>query len=115
MAGVYIPKLKKVKSCDECAFLISNKEYSVCAVKIAIFLTNEYKPGIVDKESCPLVEVPDHGDLIDVSEKVDVQYYNDNFGKWSIKTKTVGEILAEVCAVPLKVVIPVDKGEKEEI
>lgn len=47
---------------------MSNKEYSVCAVKMAIFLTNECKPGIVDKESCPLVEVLDHGDLIDRDE-----------------------------------------------
>lgn len=71
------------------------------------------KSGDVNRhEDCPLIELPDHGDLIDESEKVDAQYYDDELEEWSIKTKTVGDVLAELCEVPPKVVIPAERSEE---
>lgn len=57
-------------------------------------------------------ELPDHGDLIDESETVEAQYYDDEHEEWSIKTKTVGDVLAEICEVPPKVVIPAERSEE---
>lgn len=61
---------------------------------------------------CPLIEIPDHGDLIDESETVEAQYYDDEHEEWSIKTKTVGDVLAEICEVPPKVVIPAERKQR---
>ncbi len=107
MAGVYIKGMDKPKECRDCPFNIG-----VCAAKVAVF---GKKPLHDSGEGwCPLVEVPDHGDLIDKSEKVDALYYEDKFGGWSIKTKTVGEVLAEMCQAPPKVVIPAEREERKE-
>lgn len=58
-----------------------------------------------------VIELPDHGDLIDESETVEAQYYDDEHEEWLIKTKTVGDVLAEICEVPPKVVIPAEREE----
>ena len=104
MAGVYVPGVKKPYGCTFCPWCRTT--YSLCKAANKNISVLEMNKG---PDWCPLVEVPDHGDLIDESEKVDAQYYDDEFGEWSIKTKTVGEVLAEICEVPPKVVIPADK------
>lgn len=53
--GVYIKGMKKPKNCHECVF----GKYEVCAINISV----EKKDTIT--HSCPLVDVPPHGRLID--------------------------------------------------
>lgn len=63
MSGIYIPKMEMPKSCGECRFY---GEYC-------------YAKGDENKYSnlpCPLVPVPEHGDLID-KRGVDVLSWNE--------------------------------------
>ena len=53
--GVYIKGMDMPKNCHECVF----GKYEVCAINISV----EKKDAIT--HSCPLVEVPPHGRLID--------------------------------------------------
>ena len=63
MSGVYIPGFKKPVACWHCALL--NKDEERCPLHDDWYLSlkDEY-------EECPLVEVPDHGDLIDAQEQM---------------------------------------------
>lgn len=101
--SVLIKGMAMPKSCLLCPF---GDEFGKCCVNAELEDSNELT------HSCPLVELPDHGDLVDESEKVDAQYYDDEFGEWSIKTKTVGEVLSEVCEAPPKIVIPAERSEE---
>ena len=87
--SVLIKGMKKPDNCEVCP-------YAFCHL---------------DTNNCPIIELPDHGDLIDESERVEAQYYDEEFEEWSIKTKTVGEVLYELCEVPPKVVIPAERSE----
>lgn len=53
--SILIKGMKKPKNCHECVF----GKYEVCAINISI----EKKDTIT--RSCPLVEIPPHGRLID--------------------------------------------------
>lgn len=97
--SILIKGMKMPQNCLLCPF---GNEFGECCVNTALEDANELT------HSCPLVELPDHGDLIDESEKVDAQYYDDEY--W-IKTKTVGEVLSEVCEVPPKVIIPAERSD----
>lgn len=60
MAGVYIKGMKMPECCEDCKLF--NMEYDACNY------TNcsvGYEYSNKRMEDCPLVEVPDHGDLID--------------------------------------------------
>lgn len=92
--SVLIKGMKKPKDCYQCRLHYGNGE---CGVSV--------------DGNCPLIELHDHGDLIDESETVEAQYYDDEHEEWSIKTKTVGDVLAEICEVPPKVVIPAEREE----
>lgn len=72
MAGVYIKGMEMPGSCGECRFLnpgnYKGKEYP-CVCDVGDFLV---KPSETDLRDglCPLVELPDHGDLIDREELI---------------------------------------------
>ena len=57
MSGIYIKNMEMPKYCWECHF--GNGETGICLV--------DFKPhgDWNEPENCPLVPVPDHGDLID--------------------------------------------------
>ena len=57
--GVYIKGLKMPKSCLLCAF---GNEFGECCVNMEIEDESEMT------HSCPLIPVPDHGDLVDADE-----------------------------------------------
>lgn len=54
--GVYIKGMEMPKSCVLCAF---GNEFGECCVNAEIEDENEMT------HSCPLIPIPDHGDLID--------------------------------------------------
>lgn len=65
--GVYIKGIDKPKACCDCPFNIG-----ICIVKVAVFGKERlHEPG---EWWCPLVAVPDHGDLIDAD---DIPVYDD--------------------------------------
>lgn len=60
MAGLYIKGMKMPECCDDCKLF--NMEYDACNYTNCS-VGYEYSNKRMD--DCPLVEVPDHGDLID--------------------------------------------------
>lgn len=59
MSGVYIRGMKMPTSCYECTFYRkTDPVYDYCCISTAV--PKGYVP-----ENCPLILVPDHGDLID--------------------------------------------------
>lgn len=60
MAGIYIPGMEMPKSCRACQFATQFFDgEDVCA------LLGTYVSDTSREDDCPLVPVPDHGDLID--------------------------------------------------
>lgn len=59
MAGVYIKGMEMPGSCEECRFWDGQNNGCPIVHMITLRRTHQKKP-----DWCPLVEVPDHGDLI---------------------------------------------------
>ena len=60
MAGVYIKGMKMPEKCEDCRFLDGHNNGCRVVHMITLQRIHQKKPGW-----CPLVEVPDHGDLVD--------------------------------------------------
>ena len=63
MAGLYVPGVKKPYGCDFCPWYRTLWSFCTAANKDISVLDMNKGP-----DWCPLVEVPDHGDLIDRDE-----------------------------------------------
>lgn len=63
--GVYIKGLKMPKNCDACPMLY---EYRFCSLTDDHASSIEWKTEEKRMPNCPLIELPDHGDLIDRDE-----------------------------------------------
>ena len=92
-------------SCAECRLMADGWCYSVG-------LEQREKISTVKRPTwCPLVPVPPHGDLIDLSAKVNAQYYDDAYEEWSIKTVTVEDVLYGICEEMPPTIIYAEEGE----
>lgn len=78
----YIVPRDKPKRCTYCNFF--NREYRDCKLQRVVYdsLDKQYK-------NCPLIELPPHGDLVDLSDKV---HPND-----SMRRMTIDEQLRRTC------------------
>ena len=97
MAEVFIKGVKMPKSCSVCR--IADWEYDCCPVadrKNIIMTDTSGRPDF-----CPLVEVPDHGDLIDRDEAIR-EICRDTFPNFSLAVQRIKCVPA---------IIPADKGE----
>lgn len=104
MAGVYIKGMEMPESCRECPLIKPIHHTSYCQIL-------GKNCGDIKKRNklCPLVEVPDHGDLIDrdVLMKYKASAYDINDHElYAVGTGTI---------LRMPAVIPADNGEKEEI
>lgn len=45
------------------------------------------------RDDCPLISVPAHGDLVDLSSPFVAQYYDEMKEEWMEKSVTVGDVL----------------------
>ena len=64
--GVYIKDMKMPKSCCACPLFKSNMSKQLFCKAFGAFDKSDYdKLPIERMKNCPLVPVPDHGDLID--------------------------------------------------
>lgn len=78
MSGIYIPNLPMPKSCFQCEFRTKvDPDNLMCIISQKTFEDRFYHIEHRD-ESCPLVPVPEHGDLIDRDKAVDYARENDN-------------------------------------
>lgn len=46
-------------------------------------------------DNCPLIHVPPHGDLVDLSSPFVAQYYDEMKEEWLEKSVTVGDVLSD--------------------
>ena len=102
MAGVYVRGVKKPYGCTFCPWYRTFCSFCTAANKNVSVL--EMK----GPDWCPLVEVPDHGDLIDrdVLMKYKASAYDiDDHELYAVGTGTI---------LRMPAVIPSDNGEKEE-
>lgn len=104
MAGVYIKGMDKPKECRDCPFNI----VGLCTAKVAVFGKESlHDPGEL---WCPLVEVPDHGDLIDRETIVDsVCDGVCSCSECSFNQNPFDSCVLQTNLEKLKVVIPADK------
>lgn len=100
MAGLYVKGVKKPYGCSFCPWCRTT--YSFCNAANKNISVLEMNKG---PEWCPLVEVPDHGDLIDrdVLMKYKASAYDiDDHELYAVGTGTI---------LRMPAVIPADKEE----
>ena len=96
--SILVKGMELPAECRECKMLTyySTSGCSMCDIT-GNALARNFKPIPFDgrPDWCPLVEIPvPHGRLIDASHKVDMQFYDDEYEEYSMKTVTVEELLA---------------------
>ena len=106
MSGVYI-NMEMPTCCAECRFLDERWDYPCCIItdeqRGYNFRTRELR-----MPHCPLINVPDHGDLIDREKMRDYWLH----ASWDCPNMDVGDekdVFAVINAVPA--VLPGEEGE----
>ena len=110
--SILIKGMEAPTSCKECVFKsVTGVDRWKCRVLNAEFMSWYVGWGGEEtrREDCPLVPVPDHGDLIDLNAPFEAQYYDEMTEEWTEKTVTVEDVLygCMVSDMP-PVVIPAD-------
>ena len=95
MSGIYIPGMKMPMNCTDCWFRKTARHEYLSDCQLCPF-TGDTTPYLTRDKKCPLVPVPDHGDLIDREELCDGRVSNDN---------------VVICANTAPTIIPADKEE----
>ena len=109
MADILIRGMEMPDRCSNC-WLMDGEDSWCCATR-GRHLDPEYRYGIKDKpDFCPLAELPPHGDLIDLDERVTKQVYNEYKMEWDMKTKTVRQWL-NIDVADMPVIVPANKEE----
>ena len=105
--GVYIPNMKFPQNCDECDLL-----YDCCACGVTHKRIDFETMDRVRNPHCPLVPVPPHGSLIDASEKIRVQMYDDMTEDYHIAEMTIDDLLSQGWVeADAPTIIPAEEGE----
>ena len=105
--GVYIPNMKFPQNCDECDLL-----YDCCACGVTHKRMDFETMDRVRNPHCPLVPVPPHGRLIDASEKIRVQMYDDMTEDYHIAEMTIDDLLSQGWVeADAPTIIPAEEGE----
>ena len=83
--------------CDGCTFSDWSNLHQTASCKLHDYdpCFADYRREYEDKRAdfCPLIEIPEHGRLIDASYKVDMPFYDDEYEEYSMRTVTVEELL----------------------
>ena len=108
--SILIKGMEMPDNCTDCWFRKTARHEYLSDCQLCPF-TGDTTPYLTRDKKCPLVPVPPHGDLIDLSAKVNAQYYDDADEEWSIKTVTVEDILYGICEEMPPTIIPAEEGE----
>ena len=125
MAGVYIPGMKMPSCCDRCIYSGWSNFYQVyiCTARWqadedeALLFDHKHTNSVATMRSgradnCPLLPVPDHGDLIDRDKLMGEKLPNNRvyYGDERISYQpTVWQIVDSISKAPT--IIPADKGD----
>ena len=97
--GVYIKGLQMPERCIWCVFFRRNGLRDYCCISSA-----QPRDGVIPTD-CPLISVPDHGDLIDRDALFDANSW-DWFNEWGSTVNKQAELV-----VNAPVIIPADRSE----
>ena len=93
--GVYID-MEMPKNCEECqcSYWTEGVHHDYCQ---AVGYDTEIHYGEKDRPQwCPITEVPEpHGRLIDASETVRVQMYDEEHEEWYTEEMTIDDLLVQ--------------------
>lgn len=64
MSGIYIPGMEMPENCTDCWFRKTARHEYLSDCQLCPF-TGDTTPYLTRDKKCPLIPVPDHGDLID--------------------------------------------------
>lgn len=98
--SVLIKGMAMPQNCRECRFMETVRRLDGRERYICIAHLNEITNLKERLDTCPLDDPPG----------IDPEKFVEDYCR-SIKTKTVGEVLSEVCEVPPKVIIPAERSE----
>lgn len=95
--GVYID-MEMPKNCFDCKLCYDAFYCKVLEIGFYDDRDKEYRQEGFDPETarlqgCPLVPVPAHGDLVDLSSPFVAQYYDEMKEEWMEKPVTVRDVL----------------------
>ena len=114
MSGIYIPDMKMPRDCSMCpmAFYISRFYFTGCGIvhskRYAMQDDVEYANSSERPKWCPLVAVPDHGDLIDRSAAL------DSLMSGMVMTGYQSRAMGCVDEIWVPTIIPADKEDTHE-
>jgi len=101
--GVYIKGMKMPANCDDCLL------GSDCPHDQSI---DGYKMQGGRPRTCPLVPVPPHGRLIDASESIRVEFYDEEHEEWTRHDMTIDELLGQSWVdADAITIIPAEEGK----
>lgn len=88
--GVYIKGMERPIACLACDFCNPFTEEPYCRRLMKV------TPKTTTLSDCPIIEVPEpHGDLIDASEKIRVQMYDDEHEDFHTVEMTIDDLLSQ--------------------
>ena len=93
--SILIKGMEMPENCIKCPMQFGGMCYVMPAEvdesRVAPTVEEALKQGKPDW--CPLIEIHEHGRLIDTSYKVDMPFYDDEYEEYSMRTVTVEELL----------------------
>ena len=99
--GFYV-NLEMPKDCPMCPFARYDMFNTFCGCDItrgkrwAVKNDKDYAESSTRPDWCPLIEVPEpHGGLIDASEKIRVQMYDDEHEDFHMEEMTIDDLLGQ--------------------
>lgn len=97
--------------CKDCIFINRKWHGDICPILKREVSGNVERGGF--QSDCPLVEVPEpHGRLIDASEEIMVQTYDDQYEEWRQTKMTIDDLLCVGWVeAEAPTVIPAEDGE----
>lgn len=94
--GVYIKGMEMPRTCYDCKFRKRNGLELICPVLERSYKIADTQVLFVREKDCPLIEVPEpHGNLIDASEKIRVQMYDDEHEDFHTVEMTIDDLLSQ--------------------
>ena len=108
--AVYIKGMEMPKNCWECMFEKVASSYADGLYGVCSITDKHIDDG--QEDWCPLVPVPDHGDLIDANTMIGVELYDECREEWYEEAMTVWEYLGHASTANVQIVIPADRREE---
>lgn len=114
VSGIYIPGMEMPKNCYECPIRRRMGLYIICSITKKEFSIADVNILFYRLENCPLIPVPDHGDLIERDAAKELMKPVDSIREREPEW-TWGELHESYCKGldSLPTIIPADKEVTE--